>query len=147
MLFRFIPLDFKYASSNDQMVTMTTKSRVHILAGSCHSFPQCRTHILRLIQYLKINLRTAHVAIYGKKKLFPHPSGSLATCPPQRFCPMFHVASSTWTPPIKSTLPAPCLWHRFHLVLSASPSSVIVRATGHRGKEPEFCSCLSGSRV
>lgn len=66
MLFRFIPLDFKYASSNDQMVTMTTKSRVHILAGSCHSFPQCRTHILRLIQYLKINLRTAHVAIYGK---------------------------------------------------------------------------------
>lgn len=48
------------------MVTVATESRVHILAGSCHSFPQCRTHILRLIQYLKINLRTAHVAIYGK---------------------------------------------------------------------------------
>lgn len=45
---------------------MVTESRVQILAGSCHSFPQCRTHILRLIQYLKIHLRTAHVAIYGK---------------------------------------------------------------------------------
>lgn len=48
------------------MVTMVTESRVQILAGSCHSFPQCRIHILRLIQYLKIYLRTAHVAIYGK---------------------------------------------------------------------------------
>lgn len=45
---------------------MVTESRVQILAGSCHSFPQCRTHILRLIQYLKIYLRTAHAAIYGK---------------------------------------------------------------------------------
>lgn len=48
------------------MVTMVTESRVQILVGSCHSFPQCRIHILRLIQYLKIYLRTAHVAIYGK---------------------------------------------------------------------------------
>ena len=66
ILFRFVPLDSKNASQDDQMVTMVTESRVQILAGSCHSFPQCRIHILRLIQYLKIHLRTAHVAIYGK---------------------------------------------------------------------------------
>lgn len=48
------------------MVTMVTESRIQILAGSCHSFPQYRIHILRLIQYLKIYIRIAHVAIYGK---------------------------------------------------------------------------------
>lgn len=51
----------------------------------------------------------SHVAIYGKKKKKLFPSGSLATCPLQHFCLMFHFSSSTWTPSIKSTLPTPCL--------------------------------------
>lgn len=49
------------------MVTMVTESRVQILAGSCHSFPQCKnSHSKTNPQYLKIYLQTSHVAIYGK---------------------------------------------------------------------------------
>lgn len=75
-----------------------------------------------------------------EKKLFPHPSGSLATC-------LLNVSARCFTSPpnmdpiYKAPFPAYSLPLTRSLGPFASPSSVIIRATGHRGKEPEFCSC------